>query len=257
MMAFVFGPSQYTEHSVKNSSWKNGKGDVVREISLACSRQGLKFGVYLSPWDRNHKDYGNPDYIKYFRNQLNELLTQYGPLFEVWFDGANGGDGFYGGAREKRSIDRKKYYDWPNTWELVRNLQPYACMFSDGGPDVRWVGNESGVGGETCWATLNGADFFPGEADQKRLNSGDRPGTHWLPAECDVSIRPGWFYHASEDNKVKSSDKLVDLYFKSVGRGGSPLIEYPARSPGDSFMKTMPNRWPNFISTSKTYSEPI
>ena len=156
---FCLWPSKYTEHSVKNSPWKDGKGDVVREISDACRRHGLKFGVYLSPWDRNHKDYGRPEYITYYRNQLRELLTNYGPIFEMWFDGANGGDGYYGGAREKRRIDNRTYYDWDNTWKIVRELQPDACMFSDGGPDVRWVGNESGFAGETCWATLNRAGF--------------------------------------------------------------------------------------------------
>jgi alpha-L-fucosidase len=187
----------------------------------------LKFGVYLSPWDRNHKDYGRAEYLTYFQNQLRELLTQYGPIAEVWFDGANGGDGYYGGARERRQIDRKTYYDWPNTWQIVRTLQPDACMFSDAGPDLRWVGNERGIAGETCWATLNAADFMPGVADEKRLNQGDRPGTHWITAECDVSIRPGWFYHAKEDPKVKTSAQLVDLYYKSVGRGAVLLLNIP------------------------------
>ena len=224
---FCLWPSKFTEHSVKNSTWKNGKGDVVREISDACKRHGIKFGVYLSPWDRNHKDYATPAYITYFRNQLRELLTNYGPIYEVWFDGANGGDGFYGGAKEKRKIDNKTYYDWPNTIQLVRDLQPLACMFSDGGPDVRWVGNERGIAGETCWATLNRDEFMPGNADPKRLNRGDRPGTHWLPAECDVSIRPGWFYHATQDDKVRSPENLLDLYFASVGRGAVFLLNLP------------------------------
>jgi alpha-L-fucosidase len=224
---FCLWPSQFTEHSVKNSPWKNGKGDFVREMSDACRKAGLKFGVYLSPWDRNRAVYGKPEYLNYYRNQLRELLTNYGPIFEVWFDGANGGDGFYGGAREKRSIDRKTYYDWENTRSIVRDLMPGAMMFSDGGPDVRWVGNERGVAGEPCWATLHRADFSPGEADGKRLNSGDRPGTDWIPAECDVSIRPGWFYHASQDTKVKTPEQLVDLYFKSVGRGAALLLNLP------------------------------
>lgn len=224
---FCLWPSKYTEHSVKNSPWKNGKGDVVREISDACKKAGLKFGVYLSPWDRNRADYGTPEYITYYRNQLRELLTNYGPIFEIWFDGANGGDGFYGGARERRNIDRKTYYDWGNTRQIVRELQPLACMFSDAGPDLRWVGNERGIAGDPCWATLNSADFFPGHADEARLNHGDRPGTNWIPAECDVSIRPGWFYHASEDAKVKTPEQLLDLYFKSVGRGASLLLNLP------------------------------
>ena len=224
---FCLWPSQYSEHTVKQSPWKNGKGDVVREISEACRRHGLKFGIYLSPWDRNHKDYGKPEYLTYYRNQLRELLTNYGPIFEVFLDGANGGDGFYGGARETRRIDRETYYDWPTTWELIRKLQPAANIFSDAGPDVRWVGNERGVAGETCWTTLNRADFAPGRADEARLNSGDRPGTDWVPPECDVSIRPGWFYHAREDEKVRTAQNLLDLYFSSVGRGASFLLNLP------------------------------
>ena len=221
---FCLWPSKYTEHSVKNSPWRNGRGDVVKEIAAACRKHGLKFGLYLSPWDRNHKDYGRPEYLDYFRNQLRELLTSYGPVFEIFFDGANGGDGYYGGARETRRIDRDTYYDWPTTWTLVRTLQPDACLFSDAGPDVRWVGNERGVAGDPLWSTLNKNDFAPGRADESRLNRGDRPGSDWVPAECDVSIRPGWFYHASEDARVKSAATLVDLYYSSVGRGASFLL---------------------------------
>lgn len=224
---FCLWPSAYGNHSVKQSPWRGGRGDVVRELSDACRERGLLFGVYLSPWDRNHADYGRPEYLTYYRHQLRELMTQYGPVFEVWFDGANGGDGYYGGAREQRQIDRRTYYDWANTWEIVREHQPEACLFSDGGPDIRWVGNEEGIAGDPCWSTLNRADFFPGEADQVALNQGQRPGTHWLPAECDVSIRPGWFYHPEEDDKVRTPDNLLDLYFKSVGRGGSFLVNLP------------------------------
>jgi len=221
---FCLWPTKYSEHSVKNSPWRNGRGDVVKEISAACRKYGLKFGVYLSPWDRNHKDYGRPEYLTYYRNQLRELLTSYGPFFEIFFDGANGGDGFYGGARETRKIDANTYYDWPTTWNLVRNLQPDACLFSDAGPDVRWVGNERGIAGDPLWSTLNKEDFAPGRADEARLNRGDRPGSDWVPAECDVSIRPGWFYHANEDAKVKTAAALVNLYYSSVGRGGSFLL---------------------------------
>ena len=224
---FCLWPSKLTDHSVARSPWRGGKGDVVREVSEACRRHGLGFGVYLSPWDRNHADYGRPAYLDYFRGQLRELLTGYGPLFEVWFDGANGGDGYYGGARETRRIDRRTYYDWESTWRLVRELQPGAALFSDAGPDVRWVGNEKGIAGEPAWATLNRDDFAPGEADAARLNRGDRPGTHWLPPECDVSIRPGWFYHPAEDAKVKSPEQLLDLYYQSVGRGASFLLNVP------------------------------
>jgi alpha-L-fucosidase len=229
---FCLWPSKFTEHSVKNSPWKDGQGDVVKEISNACYRDGLKFGVYLSPWDRNQKDYGRPEYLTYYRSELRELLTQYGPISEVWFDGANGGSGYYGGARETRTIDNKTYYDWPVTWQIVRELQPQACLFSDAGPDARWAGNERGIAGETCWATLNAAEFGPGYGPgggdyAHRLNCGDRPGTQWVPAECDVSIRPGWFYHPSEDDQVKTPEQLIDLYYDSVGRGAVLLLNIP------------------------------
>jgi alpha-L-fucosidase len=227
---FCLWPSAYTEHSVKNSGWENGKGDVVKDISVACKKYGLKFGVYLSPWDRNRADYGTPEYLTHYRDQLRELLTQYGPLFEVWFDGANGGDGYYGGANEKRTIP-KNYYDWTNTWQIIRELQPDACIFGERGADIRWVGNESGLGAETCWNTLNGTGFIPSLYEKgdfrKRLGLGDRPGTIWQPAECDVSIRPGWFYHPSQDTKVKTPKQLVDIYYASVGRGASLLLNLP------------------------------
>ena len=200
---------------------------MVREISDACRRHGLKFGVYLSPWDRNHKDYGRPEYITYYRNQLRELLTEYGPIFEVWFDGANGGDGYYGGARTTRHIDAKTYYDWENTWKLVRELQPDACMFSDIGPDARWVGNEAGVAGDPCWATFSPERYAIGGTPGEVLNRGIRGGSRWLPAEVDVSIRPGWFYHAAEDGSVKSVDRLIKLYFESVGRGCNLILNVP------------------------------
>jgi alpha-L-fucosidase len=229
---FCLWPSAYTEHSVKNSSWENGKGDVVKAISEACHKHGLKFGVYLSPWDRNNASYGSVEYITYYRNQLRELLTHYGPIYEVWFDGANGGDGFYGGAREARHINNHVYYDWPNTWDVVRKLQPLAVMFSDGGPDIRWVGNEGGLAGDPCWETLNAGEFGPGYGPEgsdygRILNSGQRRGTNWLPAECDVSIRPGWFYHSSEDNRVKTPTELVKIYYESVGHGASLLLNIP------------------------------
>ena len=159
---FCLWPSRYTRHSVASSLWRGGQGDAVGEIAAACRRHGLKFGVYLSPWDRNRADYGSPAYVDVYRHQLRELLENYGPVFEVWHDGANGGDGFYGGARETRTIDKHSYYGWPETWNLVRQLQPEACIFSDAGPDLRWVGNEEGKAGEICWATLNRDDFVTG-----------------------------------------------------------------------------------------------
>ena len=215
---FCLWPSAYTEHSVKNSPWKDGEGDVVQELADACREYGLKLGLYLSPWDRNHADYGTDLYITYFRNQLRELMTNYGEVFEVWFDGANGGTGYYGGANEERRVDRETYYDWPNTRQIVRDLQPEAVMFSDAGPGVRWVGNESGWAGETNWSILRRDEFYPGSPNYRDLTSGHEDGTHWLPAEVDVSIRPGWYYHQSEDHKVKSVKQLVDIYYHSIGR---------------------------------------
>ena len=224
---FCLWPSRYTEHSVRTSAWRQGKGNAVKDIAESCARHGIKFGVYLSPWDRNHAGYGSQAYIAYYRNQLRELLSEFGELFEVWFDGANGGDGFYGGARETRTIDKHVYYEWEKTWELVRELQPNACMFSDAGPDIRWVGNESGFAGDPCWSTFSRDECCPGEANVDILNHGALNGRFWVPAECDVSIRPGWFYHAAEDDKVRTPQNLMTLYFQSVGRGASLLLNLP------------------------------
>ena len=229
---FCLWPSAYTEHSVKNSPWKNGKGDVVRELADACREYDLKMGIYLSPWDRNHPDYGKPEYISYFRNQLRELLTNYGDVFEVWFDGANGGTGYYGGANEERRIDRETYYDWENTRKIVRDLQPMACMFSDAGPDIRWVGNEEGWAMETNWATIRRDEYYPGTPDYADLRTGQEDGTHWVPAEVDVSIRPGWFYHPSEDHQVKTLPQLLDIYYNSIGRNASLLVNFPVDTRG-------------------------
>lgn len=229
---FCLWPTSTTEHSVKNSPWKNGQGDVVRELSDACREAGLKFGVYLSPWDRNHALYGKPEYIEIFRTQLKELLTQYGDIFEVWFDGANGGNGYYGGANETRSVDRQKYYDWTTTFSLVHELQPNAMIFSDAGPDVRWVGNERGYAGQTNWSLLRRDEFWPGCPHSKQLIEGHENGTHWLPAEVDVSIRPGWYYHENQDNQIKSLPQLLDIYYHSVGRNASLLLNVPADKRG-------------------------
>ena len=224
---FCLWPSEFTEHSVKNSPWKNGKGDVLMELKQACDEYGLKLGVYLSPWDRNSSVYGTPEYLTYYRNQLKELLTNYGPVFEVWFDGANGGDGYYGGARETRRIDNKTYYDWPNTHQIVRELQPGAVMFSDAGPDVRWVGNESGRGSLTNWCLLNRDSMYPGGDFAKILGAGHEDGKYWVPAEVDVSIRPGWFYHQEQDSLVRSPENLMELYYSSVGRNSNLLLNVP------------------------------
>jgi alpha-L-fucosidase len=229
---FCLWPTRTTEHCIRNSKWRGGKGDVVRDIAAAARRHGLLFGVYLSPWDRNNAAYGTAAYPPLYRAQLRELLTQYGPIFEVWHDGANGGDGYYGGAREKRTIDKHTYYDWPRTWDLVRSLQPKAVIFSDVGPDIRWVGNERGYADETCWETFdpvgqNGGPAAPGDVRWSESGRGTHHGSRWLPPECDVSIRPGWFWHASEDARVKTPADLFDLYYRSVGRGASLLLNVP------------------------------
>ena len=222
---FCMWPSAYTEYSVKNSPWKNGKGDVVRELSDACHEEGLEFAVYLSPWDRNHPEYGRPDYVEYFRNQLRELLTNYGDIFEVWFDGANGGDGWYGGANETRKIDRTTYYEWPETYRMIRQLQPQCLIWNDGSDrgDLRWVGTEAGNVGETNWSLLN----HDGEVTWPMLHYGLEDGDSWVPGETNTSIRPGWFYHETENAHVKSLSKLMDTYYKSVGRNSTLLLNFP------------------------------
>jgi alpha-L-fucosidase len=225
---FCLWPSEYTQHDVAHSPWKNGTGDVVREVADACRRHGLKFGVYLSPWDRNHPEYGRPPYIDYYRNQLKEIFNEYGPVFEMWFDGANGGTGYYGGAREKRTINGSAYYDWPKTLELVREMEPEVLFFSDAGPGLRWVGNERGVVAETNWNTITPDTLYAGKSGiTELLNTGHPEGSQWIPAEVDVSIRPGWFYHEKEDSLVKSPEKLFDIYLTSVGRGSTLLLNVP------------------------------
>ena len=227
---FCLWPSKYTEYSVKNCPWKNGKGDIVREMADACKEYGLKLGIYLSPWDRNHPDYGKPEYITYFRNQLRELLTNYGDIFEIWFDGANGGTGYYGGARENRKIDRTVYYDWKNTYKLIRELQPKIVIWNDGGDraDLRWVGTEAGFVGETNWSLLNAT----GEVPENMLRYGVENGDSWVPGEVNTSIRPEWFYHPSEDTKVKTLPQLMDLYYNSIGRNGTLLLNFPIDTKG-------------------------
>ncbi len=227
---FVLWPSAYTDHSVEQSPFQDGQGDVVRAVSDACRRHGLKFGVYLSPWDRHRADYGQPSYLTYYRKQLEELFTNYGPVFEMWFDGANGGDGYYGGANETRQIDRQTYYDWPTTLDLVRDLQPEpeVLFFSDAGPGVRWVGNERGIAGETNWNTITNDTLYAGMSGiNDLLATGSPEGTSWIPAEVDVSIRPGWFYHPEEDSLVKTPEQLFDIYLTSVGRGSTLLLNVP------------------------------
>lgn len=222
---FCMWPSKFTEYSVKNTPWKNGKGDVVRELADACKEEGLKFAVYLSPWDRNHPEYGHPAYVTYFRNQLRELMTEYGDIFEVWFDGANGGDGWYGGANERRQIT-KDYYGWPETFQMIRELQPQCVIWSDAGGDrgdLRWVGTEKGFIGETNWSLVP----REGRLTYQMLHYGTEDGELWVAGETNTSIRPGWFYHETENEQVKSLSKLMDIYYKSVGRNSCLLLNFP------------------------------
>jgi alpha-L-fucosidase len=220
-------PTQTTEHNISKSPWRGGKGDMVKEYQEACAKLGMQLGLYCSPWDRNSAWYGTAAYVDIYRAQLKELYSNYGKLFISWHDGANGGDGYYGGKREIRKIDRTTYYGWPTTWAIPRKLQPNATIFGDVGPDVRWVGNEEGHAGETSWAT-----YTPEAPDSGQIPAngyvksdlgveGTRNGKFWMPAECDVSLRPGWFYHASQNAQVKSPATLMDLYYKSVGRGAN------------------------------------
>jgi alpha-L-fucosidase len=224
---FCLWPTGTTTHSVVKSPWRGGQGDLVKEFVDACRAENLRAGLYLSPWDRNSPVYGDsPRYNDLYCEQLAELLTHYGPLAEVWFDGANGE-----GPNGKRQV-----YDWPRVWALVRRLQPDAVMFSDAGPDVRWCGNEKGIAGEPNWSTVDpGVVTFPGAAGPgvtAALQHGDPKGTVWRPAEADTSIRPGWFYHPAEDARVRSADALVDLYFQSVGRNSKLLLNVPPTPDG-------------------------
>jgi alpha-L-fucosidase len=221
---FCLWPSKFSEHTVKQSAWRNGKGDVLKELSNACKEYGLKFGVYLSPWDRNHPDYGTKHYNLVFAAMLKEVLTNYGPVWELWWDGANG-EGPNG---------KKQEYDWELFKKTVRDNSPSTLVFSDVGPDIRWVGNENGVAGVTNWNTLNIDGYSPGAGGPPAdtLNRGNKFGDHWVPAECDVSIRPGWFYHAKEDTLVKSAEQLFYLYLKSVGRGANLLLNVPPNDKG-------------------------
>ena len=228
---FCLWPSKYSKHTIKNSPWKNGKGDVVRDLAEACEEYGLKMGVYLSPWDRNHPDYGKPEFVEIFHNQLRELLTNYGDIFEVWFDGANGGFGYYGGSNETRKIDNKTYYQWDKVKNIVRELQPNAVIFSDGGPGVRWVGTEQGWANETNWSLLRD-EVHIGYPKYKELRSGHEDGTQWIPAECDVSIRPGWYYHPYQDHRVKTLHHLLKIYYETIGRNGSLLLNLPIDNRG-------------------------
>ena len=219
---FCLWPTMLTDHCIRNSPYKQGKGDIVGEMEQATRRAGLAFGLYLSPWDRNHPEYGRPAYIDYYRKQVVELCTRYGDLFEFWFDGANGGDGYYGGARETRTIDAPRYYDWPSIIALVHQHQPMACTFDPLGADIRWVGNEDGIAGDPCWPTMPNHPYVQSEG-----NSGVRGAPLWWPAETNTSIRPGWFYHPDEDSAVKTPARLVRFFDESVARGTNMHLNLP------------------------------
>lgn len=216
---FCLWPSKFSQHTVRESNWRNGEGDVLRELSEAARRHGLKFGVYLSPWDRNHPKYGTPEYNDVYINTLQELMAQYGDLFEIWWDGANGE-----GPNGKRQV-----YDFHRFEMAAKKGQPNAVIFSDIGPGCRWAGNEQGTVNETNWCMLDTAGFQRGAGGPPTdtLQRGNENGKNWLPAECDVSIRPGWFYHAEEDSKVKTPEQLFEIYMKSVGRGANLILNVP------------------------------
>lgn len=216
---FCLWPSKYSTHTVRQSKWRNGKGDVLKELSKACKQYGLKFGVYISPWDRNHPKYGTSSYNDVFVNMMKEIFANYGPIWELWWDGANG-EGPNG---------KKQVYDWDRFKKTIKAISPNTVIFSDVGPHIRWVGNENGIAGETNWNLLDTVGFSPGAGAPPidTLNRGNINGKNWIPAECDVSIRPGWFYHKEEDEKVKTPEQLFQIYLKSVGRGSNLLLNVP------------------------------
>lgn len=219
---FALYPSKYTSHSVAKSPWKNGKGDVVKELSEACKKYGLKLGIYLSPWDRFHPAYGTDDYNQVYAKMQEELLKNYGPIFEFWYDGANG-EGPNG---------KKQVYDWPLFHSMVNKYQPNAVQFSDAGPDIRWVGNERGYAYDTMWSPILRDKIYPGCPDFDNYRNGQENGTHWVSPEVDVSIRPGWYYHPDQDNKVKTPDSLLKIYAASVGRNANLLLNIPVDTRG-------------------------
>lgn len=219
---FALYPSKYTTHSVAKSPWKNGKGDVVKDLSEACKKYGLKLGIYLSPWDRFHPAYGTDDYNQVYAKMQEELLTNYGPIFEFWYDGANG-EGPNG---------KKQVYDWNLFHSMVNKYQPSAVQFSDAGPDIRWVGNERGYAYDTMWSPILRDKIYPGTPEFDNYRNGQENGTHWVSPEVDVSIRPGWYYHPDQDDKVKTPDSLLKIYAASVGRNSNLLLNIPVDTRG-------------------------
>ena len=219
---FCLWPNPASTHTVRESAWRDGTGDVLKELSEACERGGVKFGIYISPWDRNAPTYGTPAYNKVFLKTLRNAHTNYGPIFEQWFDGANGE-----GPNGKRQV-----YDWKKFNAQTLKLQPNAVIFSDVGPGCRWVGNEVGSCGRTCWSRLDVEGYGPGAdaPSQDTLNAGNYNGARWIPAETDVSIRPGWFWRESEH--PKSVQELLKIYYNSVGRNSLLLLNVPPDNRG-------------------------
>ena len=227
---FCLWPTETTDYSIKNTYYKDGQGDLVRELSEACKKHDLKFGIYVSPWDRHQAEYGYQGYVDIYHKQIEELTSNYGELFEFWFDGANGGTGWYGGADEMRSIVAEKYYNYEKAREIVWSHSPNAAIFGGTVPTLRWVGNEKGFAEPTQWCMYK--TDFQSLNNEKSLVRGFKDGDTWLPAEVDVSIRPGWFYHESEDAQVRNVEQLMDLYFNSVGHNANLLLNFPVNQEG-------------------------
>lgn len=227
---FCLWPTETTGYSIQNTHYKKGQGDLVQEFADACKKHGMKLGLYLSPWDRNHADYGYQGYVEAYHQQIRELTSHYGELFEFWFDGVNGGTGWYGGANEMRSIVAEHYYDYEKARDIVWSHSPNAAIFGGTVPTLRWIGNEEGRAGTTLWSNYH-LDFASLN-DTKALSKGFADGEAWLPAEVDVSIRPGWFYHEREDSLVKTVDQLMELYEQSVGHNANLLLNFPVNKEG-------------------------
>jgi alpha-L-fucosidase len=225
-------PTKSTPHNISATPYKNGKGDMVKEMAEACKKADLKFAVYVSPWDRNHAEYGSPGYVTTFHQQIDEVTTQYGPIFEMWFDGANGGDGYYGGKGGRHQIDQNTYYRWMEVHAIIRKNQPDCAIwggnYNEGGithyGDCRWGGSEAGHVNDPCWPTVSSKK---NQMTHSEVARGDRQGDVWCPAEGDVSIRPGWFWHEKENSRVKSPEKLMNIYLECVGRGANLIVNIP------------------------------